>query len=195
MSRKIYYIPMVHTAKELGEMEEATTKIRIRTFGAQQTREFLKDIDNYWELVVKRIRKAGLHQPEITAQLHIFVDGLPNGAEEAVQKTVATLVSAGEIPSYKIIGILQTAGATVHGTEDIHLVVAEANYWKAVVEHKCNSDPEWEKQSLKDRDKAIIARVHDIVPENETAIVFIGRLHNVVEPLTEPPYNFEFVNL
>lgn len=196
MARKIYYIPMVHSPEELGNIGETVIRTQEQVFGKKQTAALLKEVGEYWKLVEQRVRfGAGLFRSAIASKLHIFVDGLPNGREDLVEKTVNDLVAQGEIPAYQIIGELKAAGATVHGTENMGYLLKETAYWKTLVARQRTSDPQFEKELLENRDKAIIARVHEVVPDDESAIVFIGRLHNVVEPLTEPPYNFELVNL
>ncbi|MFA4880432.1 MAG: hypothetical protein WC650_02310 [Candidatus Doudnabacteria bacterium] len=56
-------------------------------------------------------------------------------------------------------------------------------------------NPQEEKELLENRDKAIIDRINEVVPQEEIGIIFIGRMHNVVKPLTQPPYNFEIIYL
>jgi len=199
MDRKIYYVPMVHSPEELGSLKEAVVAAREKVFGKADTLRFIREVDGYWKLVTQRIVEAGLCRPEIASHLHIVIDGLPNvdnmdGGAEVLKKTVAHLIEQW-IPVYLIIAELQKAGATVHGTENLELLLAERAYWKAIAAKERDSDPEWQKQSLEARDKAIIANTDRVVPDGGTAIVFVGRKHKVVELLTEPPYNFKFVNL
>lgn len=196
MPRKIYYIPMVHTGEELGWLGKKVTQIQKRIFGEEQTAVFLKSAEEYWELVEIKIKfQAQLFRSEIVNKVHIFVDGLPNGREDLVQKTVDELVAQGKIPAYQIIRELKAAGARVYGTESSEWLIKEFTYWKKIAAGKRTCDPKFEKELLENRDEAIIARVHERVPDGEIAIVFIGRAHNVVGPLSQPPYNFEVINL
>lgn len=192
MSRKLHYVPMVHIKEELGELQETLVEARKKLFGVQQTEVFFKEIEKYWKLVGERIQKAGLFEPKTASSLHIFVDSLPDSTEELVQKTVRDLIAWGKIPAYQIIAELQIAGAKVHGTENIEWLVKETNYWKAVVGRKRTRNPQEEKESLENRDKAIADRINRVVPDKETAILFIGRNHKVVEHLAN---DFEIINL
>lgn len=195
MSRGLYYIPMLHTKEELGELKETLTEAHKSLFGAKQTEVLFKEIKEYWGLVAERIEKVAFYERETASPLHIFVDSLPNGTEDLIQKTVQSLIASGEIPAYQIIAKLQAAGAKVHGTEDLEWLIKEVNYWKAVVGRERLRNPQEEKELLENRDKAIIDRINEVVPQEEIGILFIGRMHNVVKPLTQPPYNFEIIYL
>lgn len=191
MGRKAYYVPMIHVKEEMGTLEKPLIEMHSQTMGSQQLREFFQEIDNFWKMAEGVVEQAGLYQPAIASQLHLFVDSLPNSREDLVQKRVQYLITQG-IPAYQIVKKLLEAGAVIHGTEDATWLLEEAQYWKNVVLNGQKRDPEWEKQSLEKRDQAIISRVNEIVPDGETAIIFIGRKHNVVERLAD---DFEVINL
>ncbi|MDD5626419.1 MAG: hypothetical protein PHW01_00170 [Patescibacteria group bacterium] len=195
MSRGLYYIPMLHTEEELGGLKETLTEAHKSLFSAQQTEVLFKEIKEYWRLVAERIEKAAFRERETASPLHIFVDSLPNGTEDLIQKTVQSLIASGKIPAYQIIAKLQADGAKVHGTENLEWLIKEVNYWKAVVGRERLRNPQEEKELLENRDKAIIDRINEVVPQEEIGILFIGRMHNVVKPLTQQPYNFEIIYL
>jgi len=199
MPRKLIYVPMIHTLKEFGGLEGAMLKDLREKYPGGLLDDHMEEIDEYWELVAERISESGLYQPDIAVQLHLFVDGLPNvddmdGGAEELEKTVAKMIER-EIPLYLIIDKLRKAGATLHGTESIALLRAERDYLSALTKCTKERDEGWEEQSVRERDQVMIARIDAVVPPEKTAIVFVGRKHNVVEPLTEPPYNFKFVDL
>ena len=188
---------MVHSPEELGSLREAIMEVREQVFGKPETLRFIKDIEEYWRLAAQRIVESGLCQPQTATMLHVFVDGLPNaddiqGDIAMVEKTVADLIAQGTIPAYAIIAELQKAGATIHGTENMALLLAEVAYWKAIATQERTKDPKFQQESLENRDEAIITRVNDVVPDGETAIIFIGRAHKVVDQLAD---DFDINNL
>lgn len=191
--RKIFYIPMIHRPEELGSFEKKMVTVQEKIFGKEKTIALIKNITAYWELASERIEEAGLYHE--SSLLHIFVDSLPNEKEELVQATVNELIKVGKIPAYQIIAKLQAAGARVYGTENTALLIKEIQYWKDVADNKRVPSQDLEKELLKARDQIIIDRINETVPGGETAIVFIGRLHNVVGPLSKSPYNFKVVQL
>lgn len=195
MSRWLYYIPILHMEEELGGLKETLIEAHKSLFGAQQTEVLFKETKEYWELVAERIEKAAFYERETASRLHIFIDGLPNGKEDLVQELVQNLIASGKILAYQMIAKLQTAGAKVHGTEDFKWLIKEDNYWKAVVGRERLRNPQEEKELLENRDKAIIDCINEVVPQEEIGIIFIGGMHNVVKPLTQPPYNFEIIYL
>lgn len=196
--RKLYYIPMIHIEKELGDLQTVTTQVRESVFGKDQAAVFPKKVEEYWKLVERTLQfKTNLFQADIACKTHVFVDSLPNTEEWLVKFILSDLIDKG-FPAYQLIGELQTAGATVHGTEDPKLLVQEREYQQES-KNRFLQDEEIDvakgEELLKERDDVIIKCVHEKVPENEMGIIFIGRLHNVIEPLSKPPYNFELIQL
>lgn len=196
MGRKIYCVLMVHTQEELGSLKEAEVKDLEKNIGVKQTTEFFQKVDDYWKSVERKIRAVGFFRKETACKLRVFVDSLPNVEERLVQQTLQALAELG-IPCHMLIKNLQAAGAKVHGTENLNLLLQEYDYWKALFANPSqrNRNPELENEILQKRDQAIITRINEVVPDGEIALVFIGGLHNVVGPLSQPPYNFEVIYL
>ncbi len=202
--RKLYYIPMIHKGEELKDLQAVVTEVRENVFGKDQTAAFFKSVDGYWKLVEERIwLKTNLFQAGIIRKVHIFVDSLPdpntdpNTEKQLVEYTLQDLINKG-FPAYRLIGKLQAAGATVHGTEDPKLLVKELEYQEES-KRRFLQDEEIDvakgEMLIEARDKTIIECVHKKVPKGEIGVLFIGRLHNVVKPLAKPPYNFKIIQL
>lgn len=198
MPRKLYYIPMIHKNKELGDLQEIVKQLRESLFGERHIATFFKNVEDYWSLVKEKLWfETNLFQADIACKTHVFVDSLPNTEEWLVESVLKDLINEG-FPAYQLIGEIQTAGATVHGTEDPKLLAEELEYQKES-RNRFMEDEEIDtakgERLLKERDEVIIERVHKEVPDGEIAIVFIGRLHNVIGPLSDPPYNFKIAQL
>ncbi|MDD4990413.1 MAG: hypothetical protein PHW31_03830 [Candidatus Pacebacteria bacterium] len=195
---------MIHTDGELGNLQTVVTETRENVFGKDQTAAFPRKVDGYWKIVEERLRlKTNLFRAGITCKVHIFIDSLPNPntdpdiEKQLVEYTLQDLINKG-FPAYRLIDEFRTAGATVHGTEDPKLLVKELEYQEESKSRFMRGeeiDVIKGKELLEARDKAIIECVHKKISDGETAIIFIGRLHNVIGPLSKPPYNFKIIKL
>lgn len=173
--RSIYYIPILHVPREFGSIQEVMIiQQMIGHYGEQKTKEFLEEIEQYWEEAEKRIQKADLNDPETASCLHIFVEGLPQVEENAIQEIVQKGIMQ-KIPFYCIIEKLLAAGAKIYGTEDEELLLEERRNTSA----NRPSDPRRAEEILGARDLFTAQRINAIVPEGEIGLLFIGRDHNV----------------
>lgn len=191
--RILYYVPMAHTPQELGSLKEAVIAKTRQIYGKQQTKEFLRQVEWYWKEVERRIQKAGLYQPETAVRLHIFVDGLPDTNEARVEKIVQELI-AQNIPAYLIIKKLRENGTKVYGTEDPELLLQEHRYWTEISQGR-SGNPREAQRLLKARDRAIASRIDAVVPEGEIGLLFLGRVHKVIEELEKLLSKFKVIYL
>lgn len=187
----LYYAPMIHTSQELGSLKDAFLAAQAKECGEKKAQERLEETKRYWQEVERRIERSGLHLPEIASQLHIFIDSLPNTEEVLVKKIVEELTLQ-KIPVYLIIKNkkLQENGAVIHGTEDPELLLQEYHYWTGVSQGRI-SDPATAQKLLQDRDQAIARRIAETVPDEERALLFIGRAHDVISELHKLPRKFK----
>ncbi len=189
----LYYVPMIHTPQELGILKDAFLDARMKMYGEKTTLAFLEEVKRYWHIVERRIERAGLYHPEIASQSHIFIDSLPHTEETLVMKIVQELILQ-KIPAYLISKILLENGATIHGTEDPDPLLQEHRYWKEISQGK-TPDPEKAQELLRRRDQYIAQRIISVVPDEDLAVLFMGRLHDVVGIIIQLSKKFTIVNL
>lgn len=190
--RTLYYVPMLHTPKELGGLKEKIQKIERRRYGEQYVKTLFGEIEKFWKEAGQRIVNAGLFNKEIASKTHIFIDGLPNVADNLVEIIVSDLTKQ-NIPIYQIVKKLQRSGAKVHGTEDPKLLKKEYELWtKATQEQPI--DLKTAQSLLEMRDKAIAERINETVPDNEIGVLFIGKAHDVLPKLADVVPSFKIIH-
>lgn len=176
---------MVHSPGEFGSLGKCVMQAHAEVYGTDELEKFLEKIEEYWDEVRKRIITAGLYGHK-ASPLHIFVDGLPNAAEDTVHKVVEDLIASKKIPAYRIIARLQKYGAKVHGTENIQLLLEEYKYYKGLSEGKSGDAAESAQTRLTARDTAIALRIQEVMTsDNDIGILFIGRAHDVIGKLPD----------
>lgn len=190
----LYYVPMIHTPQELGGLKNAVLAAQRKISGKRGLNEFLQKVEHYWQQEVEqRIQHTELSQPEIASRLHIFVDGLPDTTETLIAKIVTELTSL-QVPAYLIIKTLLDNGAVLHGTENAELLLQEYRYWTEISQGK-KQNPEIAEKLLRDRDQYITQRIISVVPDEELALLFIGRNHDVIGKLRQLSSAFTVVYL
>ena len=182
--KTLYYVPMVHSPGELGSLDKSAMRAHAEVYGTDELAKFLEKIEKYWNEVRERIIRAELYSSK-SSSLHVFVDGLPNVAEDTVHKVVENLIASKKIPAYRVIARLQKYGAKVHGTEDIKLLLEEYEYYKGLSEGK-SGDTVAAQARLTARDDAIALRIQEVMTsDNDIGIIFIGRAHDIVSKLPD----------
>lgn len=189
----LYYVPMIHTPQELGSLKNAFLAVQTKAYGEKGSHERMEAIERYWQEVERRMQLNGLYRPESASRLHVFVDGLPNTEESLVKKIVEELISQ-EIPAYIIIKTLLENGAAIHGTENPELLLEEHRYWTEISQGK-TPDPEIAQRLLRSRDQYIAEHIISVVPDEEFAILFIGRSHDVISKLHKLSNGFILTHL
>lgn len=189
----LYYVPMIHTPQELGGLKNAVLATQRKISGEKGLNEFLQNVERYWQEVERRIQHSELNRPEVASRLHIFVDGLPDTQKPLVTKIVTELTLL-QIPAYLIIKTLLENGAAIHGTENPELLLQEYRYWTEVSQGR-RPNPKMAEKLLRDRDQYIAQRIVSTVPDEEFALLFIGRSHNVIGKLRQLSNRFTAVCL
>lgn len=194
MARILYYVPVIHAPEELGTLKDQFLESQKQAYGEEQARELVDAIGKYWEEAERRIQERRLFLPARASGLHVFVDGLPNVDEALVQKVLQDLFAL-RSPMYRLVERFLQAGARVHGTEDVTLLLREYEYWQAIAQNSRAPDPVTEREILKARDAAIARRVSEITRDGECAILFVGKLHDVVGKIVQLDPSFTVIHL
>jgi len=191
--KTLYYVPMIHSKEEFGSLKDRIMQVQAEFYGKDGLDALLEEIDEYWDLVGSRIAEAGFFSPKAST-LHIFVDGLPNSNKAVVDKIVEELTASRRIPAYRIIKRLQKYGATVHGTEDLSLLLEEYQYVKNLADGRnTDADTATAQNRLNARDIAIARRIEEVMKnDGDVGMLFIGRMHDVIGKLSD---EFTVINL
>lgn len=185
--RTLTVVSVAHTRKELGDWEKKVVSIRQHIYGILPTEQFFADIEDYWKEVEYRIFETYAQKPDILPRLHIFMDSLPitNGV---ILEAIIRDELQEKSPMCVIAAALRKKGARIHGTENPQLLIEEHAYWKGRLERDEPEDVPKERRMLQDRDAAIAARINAIVPDEESALLFIGALHRVQDAFHTDPH-------
>ena len=185
--RTLTVVPIIHTQKEFGILEGKIQHLQQRAHGISTMEQLLEAKATYWIAVDYCITKTYAEKPELLQQLHIFIDSLPVTSDEILEKIIRDHRER-KFPMYVIAAALREKGAHIHGTENPHLLIEEHAYWKGRFERDEPEDVPKERRMLQDRDAAIAARINAIVPDEESALLFIAALHRVRDAFHTDPH-------
>jgi hypothetical protein len=182
--RKLIYIPIVHTAADMGSLLPAAKAEFLRRYGEQEWDDHNAVIGGFWEGLRERI--AGLHLEY--ARTYLYQDGLPVCGKES--EIVTDLARQGS-QNHALLLWLVSEGATLVGTEAPEVLLEEHELVRGVL-----TAPEGEKRQaaleayktkgkelLARRDEYIRHRVNATLSDNCTGLLFIGLMHRVDETL------------
>ena len=189
--RTLYLMRVLHTDKESGDIQKAVLEKREATFCKEQSESYGKWIEKEWEAFSRAILTHVCTRSDVINKLHIFADSIPDVADAPIKKGVREL-AAKNIPMHVIILTLMERGAHLHGTEDLNLLREERNYAQSVF-HGSPPDSQKEKDLLHARDGAIARHIADTVPDGETAMLFIGKAHEVEIKLRDLAPDFTII--
>ncbi|MGA2443225.1 MAG: hypothetical protein ABSH08_19910 [Tepidisphaeraceae bacterium] len=168
--RRLYYVPILHTAAELGGLEQ---EVR-RRMGEEVFLQRQRVINAAWDRVEMW---ASTLEPSL-ARCKLYQDGLPIcGKEEQIVRDLAARQSR----NHRLLLRLIERGATLLGTESPELLLSEYELAKAIV------SPDADRKALEPvaadllakRDAFIAQRINQTLREGEFGILFVGLLHNV----------------
>jgi hypothetical protein len=192
--RKLIYIPIIHTAADMGTLGASIRGKKLSTLGRQGLMRNAIVVEKMWEEIERVV--AGLPLTPGTARL--YQDGLPVcGHERAI---VSELAAAGS-RNHRMLLQLETRGATLMGTESPELLVQEYQLATAAFASGTAVRSNLREQQLRDtllekRDRFVADRINKTLGAGECGILFLGMLHqaakyldsdiNVVYPLGLP---------
>lgn len=176
--RRLIYIPIVHSAVELGSLSEAAKAHYAKAVGENIWSQREEAVGKLWEHIRESIRALHLDYRNV----RIYQDGLPVCGFEG--KIVRELAEAGSFNHLLVVGLLDR-GATLDGTEDPQLLMEEYEFQKQCLEEPTVSDRAREERVrraerlLKARDAFIAKRIDATLKPSETGLVFLGALHRL----------------
>lgn len=180
--RKLILIRIVHTTTDMGSMGEGLVKEGMAKVGREKWLENQRKIEKFWDDLEKEIDGLDLDY----SRTRIYQDGLPCGGELGLRIVRETADKGSR--NYQIVRKLIERGATVEATESPELLRKEYEYIKAIVtaataQEKADAVRRYEliKDELIRQRDAYIAKAIDIsLKDDETGLLFIGAVHNVI---------------
>ena len=184
MMRKLIYVPIVHTAADMGSLLPAAKAQFLKKYGEREWDEHNKTIQSFWEGLQQRIVDLNLHY----AHTYLYQDGLPACGKE--MDIVTELARQGS-QNHRLLLWLDGQGAALVGTEDPQVLVEEYELMRNVLSTPEGEQREADLEAYKSRGKGLLARrdaymrhrIDTTLPANSTGLLFIGLMHRVDEGL------------
>jgi hypothetical protein len=205
--RQLYIIPIVHTAADLGLLEEQFEQVKRLRFSQEAIDEGKRRINQFWIDLRDSIEGWELNY----SQLLVFQDALPTvgnlpnraGGEasrhEGLELRICRDLAGKGSPNHQLLLWLVEQGATLVGTESPELLVMEYEIVrKSLLNMDDSSSPKSEMETelaalLHRRDQFIAKRIDETLQEGQSAFLFIGMLHDVAKWLpTDLTIEFPF---
>ncbi len=185
--RKLILIRIVHTSSDMGSMGEGLVKEGMAKMGREKWLENQRKIEKFWDELEKEIDGLGLDY----SKTRIYQDGLPCGGELGLRIVRETADKGSK--NYQIVRKLIERGAAIEATESPELLRKEYEHIKDLItaktpEEKADAARRYNqiKDELMQERDAYIAKTIDIsLKDDETGVLFIGAVHNVVSKLPE----------
>ena len=179
-SRRLLWIPIIHTEADLGSMHGIVRQHHVRRAGHKEWQRHRKTVAQLWVDIQKSIERL-----EVPAdKIRLYQDGLPNCGREA--EIVRDLAQAGS-PNYQILLDLMARGAKLTGTEAPELLLEEYELARQMLVaeefrptgEQANRRQELSQQLLAKRDAYIAERIDKTLQVEETGLLFLGMLHSI----------------
>jgi hypothetical protein len=179
--RKLVYIPIIHTAADMGTLGTSIRGQKLSSLGRQGLMHNAAVVDKMWVRIENLVK--GLPAPQ--GVVRVYQDGLPVCGHE--QEIVSELAKAGS-RNYRLLLHLQAHGATLMGTESPDLLIEEYQLATATfapgAKRKANTSQQHLRGSLLEkRDRFIASRINNTLATGENGILFLGMLHEVAKYL------------
>ncbi|HYU32483.1 MAG TPA: hypothetical protein VEW48_09990 [Thermoanaerobaculia bacterium] len=178
--RALIYVPIVHSEVDLGSMGGEVRRRFQEAFGNEEWERKYASVEAMWA----GLRTKLFALPLEWRRTRLYQDGLPVcGRETEIVRDLA----AGGSRNYQLLAELMERGATLMGTEDPELMVAEYRRIQSLVRTAQQREPDAAAEELKregeeilrGRDAFIARRIETTLEEGETGILFLGLLHRV----------------
>lgn len=184
MMRKLIYVPIVHSATDMGSLLQAAQAEFLKRYTQRQWEEHNQAIQGFWDGLRQRIAGLGLDY----ARVWVYQDGLPVCGKEL--DIVTDLAGQGS-PNHELLLWLVNQGATLVGTEDPQLLIEDYQLMRDVLvapEDARKPGAAYKKKAselLTRRDTYIRQRIDATLPDNGTGIVFVGLVHTADQGLSK----------
>jgi hypothetical protein len=190
--RRLIYVPIIHTAADLGSLAEEIEERTKAVFGDADWQKHKEAVNLYWQEIYDYWEQQNI------PGLKIFQDGMPVDGL-AGENIVKSMAHNGSI-NYKIVEQLIDKGAKLVQTEDAELLKEEYFLTRdltksdptsispqALSQYKSRKD--W---LLKARDTYIARRIDENLEDGETGVCFLGAGHQILSRL---PKTIEVITL
>lgn len=158
--RRLLLAPIVHTRADLGRLAGQVDPAALRAG------------DAFWATLTRAVITSGLPW----AQVDVFQDALPVcGFETRLVQELARQGSA----NHRLLQVLSARGATLHGTEDPELLQRE------VALHTEGAPADALREVLEARDRAIAARIDEVLEPERVGLLFLGAAHDIAPWLSD----------
>jgi len=189
--RILYYVPMIHTDKDLNDLGPIIKTLREKTYGKSDSDHDERAIETLW----KKIRLWVLQIKNMQG-LIVYQDGMPVGPREKIRQLFSLVFAEhSQSPLFCLTKELIDMGAVLEGTEDINLVAKRAAIYRDIYQaaEKCQNLSDIQNFIVKkieeqddlilQADQFIAKRINETLPENGQGILFMGYRHKVDEEL------------
>jgi hypothetical protein len=179
--RRLVYIPIIHTAADMGSLAASIRGKKLSTLGRQGLAHNAAVVEKMWE----EIERAVARLPPTQGSVRLYQDGLPVcGHERAI---VSELAGAGS-RNHRLLMELEARGATLMGTESPELLVEEYQLATAAFAPETAVRTNHLQQQLRDtllekRDRFVADRINRTLDTGERGILFLGMLHEAAKYL------------
>ncbi|MGA1982222.1 MAG: hypothetical protein ABSG84_07095 [Acidobacteriaceae bacterium] len=175
--RKLVYIPIIHTAADMGTLAASVRGKKLSMMGRQGLARNAAAIEKMWDKIELAASRLALNPGTV----RVYQDGLPICQHE--QEIVSELAESGS-RNHRLLLQLQSRGARVMGTESPELLVEEYQLAKASLGSGVTAEDASRQRQLRDtvlekRDRFIADRINVTLSDGETGILFIGMLHSL----------------
>lgn len=178
--RSLLYFPIVHTPTDMGALRDPVRRISVAKFGRQAWERNVNRVEQLWTSIEATVAALDLHYGTVK----VYQDGLPNCGREL--EIVAELAKAGS-RNHQLLVQLKNKGAQIMGTESPDLLLAEYKLMEEIfssgdLPQSSRTEARQEKlrrSLLERRDQYIGERINQTLSNQETGILFLGRLHSV----------------
>jgi hypothetical protein len=179
-TRRLIWVPIVHSEADLGNMSELVKGLHIRRMGRAAWNRHVQTIHRMWEDTRAKIDELGLD----CGKVRLYQDGLPKSGHEA--RIVADLARAGS-QNHALLLELMKRGAQLTGTESPDLLLEEYEMARRMlVSAKSGGgqtagpvQSQLSKRLLEKRDRYIAEQIGRTLALEETGLVFLGMLHSL----------------
>ena len=180
-SRRLAYIPIIHTLTDMGALGPSVQKVKLSALGRQGLAHNAAVVEKMWE----EIERVATRLQLTPGVVRVYQDGLPVCGHEL--EIVSELAKVGS-RNHGLLLKLQARGAVLMGTESPELLVEEYQLAGAALASGEVAPAKMRQKRLRDtllerRDRYIADRINATLGAGESSILFMGMLHDVTRYL------------
>jgi hypothetical protein len=184
--RRIFQIPIIHTAADLGSLADSVQREYARILGPNAWNQRQEAVVELWSHIRTKIEALHLDY----RKTKLYQDGLPVCDFE--RQIVEELAEAGSVNHQFILDLL-ARGALLMGTEDSQLLVQEYQLQRRLAEDPSAKALQVEAQRLlQARDHFIVQRINETLQPGEVGLLFLGAAHKL-ESLPSDDIRWEMI--